>query len=58
MKWNWTICGAQPGERWPGSESTGLALVERALGRRKRLPHDWRELLPNVETPEPGGSPA
>jgi hypothetical protein len=24
--------------------SAGLALVERAVGRRKRLPHNWRKL--------------
>jgi hypothetical protein len=37
-----SLCGVQPGQRRPGSESTRVALVERAVGRRKRLPDNWR----------------
>ena len=34
--------GAQSGQRWLGSRSKRLALVQRAVGRRKRLPHRSR----------------
>jgi hypothetical protein len=49
-------CGAQPGERCLGKEPLRLGVVERAVGRRDtlwvRLPHNGREPLPNVETPD------
>ena len=32
----------QSGQRWPGSRSKRLALVQRGVGRRKRLPHHSR----------------
>ena len=41
---NRSLYGVQPGKRRSGSESTRVALVERAVvGRRKRLPHNWCE---------------